>query len=54
MDTSENLILSNSTDKQKLEDIPIPPPPSSLPPGPPPGLPQGNALQFTFIHKKVW
>ncbi|XP_042895932.1 WW domain-binding protein 11 [Parasteatoda tepidariorum] len=41
MDTSET--ATETANKQKLEDIPVPPMPqsTSLPPGPPPRLPQG-------------
>lgn len=43
MDISDIILSATEMDKQKLEDIPVPPLPSTgLPPGPPPRLPQGN------------
>ena len=44
MENTENVTSDSNVDKQKLEDIPVPPLPSSLPPGPPPRLPQGIIL----------
>lgn len=46
MDTTEDGTSVSNMDKQKLEDIPVPPLPSSLPAGPPPRLPQGTSISI--------
>lgn len=51
MDTTEDGTSVSSMDKQKLEDIPVPPLPSSLPAGPPPRLPQGTFISIIKFSK---
>lgn len=52
MDTAETMLSTAEMEKQNLEDIPVPPLPSStpLPSGPPPRLPQGPppSVQIMF------